>query len=414
MREILFTKVTQEHDKASLLNLKNELNDYCLKLSLPKLKPIQQETFSNDPKTLGELKTTVIHHPQDQKSERIWLKYTAPQTEELLGDVYNGTKPPNQLSILTYWQILEPYLRPLTEEDHLLLQQTSNDPIPFAPPTSDHVDPLQHRLIQVILMDKSISEVLPPNDVTDLKQIDSSLKSQNEDIRDRLMTQLRYLGLVIYDKSATDELAMAIKHLQRHLKLQEMINQFRKQELANRVKFILAFHQYSQLLTEIEKEIEAFFNKKLKNRKKKKEEEESLNIEIDAEITALLQKRKALMKEPGEKYDEFTKNVIKPEVPKGTNHADYNFLVSMTLHFQKYACDFIPSCSIFDNKQEELKDKALQEMFNWCVPYDAEMDLTKAEVVSMILEFWNEPPFPEDHPGREYLINFTAENLFIQ
>eukprot|EP00835_Amoeboradix_gromovi_P002736 NODE_161_length_16629_cov_0.427344.p3 type:complete len:438 gc:universal NODE_161_length_16629_cov_0.427344:16550-15237(-) len=411
-REFSVLEVVESHNKATLKKARDALSEYLSNLPVKSYRPTARDELEKDPETLGKLETTTITHPKDYKSERIWLKYTTTDTEVLLGGEFIKPKPSNQIPITTFWSTIEPYFRHLNEEDHMMLRQISNDPAPYAPPLTEYIDPIQHRIIQIILMDESILKAINSSDALEFKQINSSLKSENEDLKDRLFQQLAHLGFHVYDKSPCDELAMAIKHIQRHLKLQELINHFRKQILAQRVKFIISFHQYTQLLNDLDKEIEVCFNKKIKNRKKRRDDDDMAQFEeTNIEIKALLDKRDSLLEQPGSKFDEFTKDVVKPAAPKITNNRDYAFLVNATLHFHKFYADSIPSESVFKSGSEELKSQVLEHMYNWCVPVDADMDLNDKDIVDTIFKFWNEKPFPTGHYGLEYLRRLS-QNVF--
>eukprot|EP00834_Sanchytrium_tribonematis_P003544 NODE_140_length_16098_cov_0.678605.p3 type:complete len:420 gc:universal NODE_140_length_16098_cov_0.678605:8439-7180(-) len=414
LNELSFNDISKSRKLRHLKKLQTQIVTYIDSLPKEMSKKKAGGKFEDykDPKTLGQLSTTVIKHPTDTISERIWLKLIgAEEQEELLGGTFLSPKPTNQLPITNFWMVMEPYFRALTEDDLKQLVQINNDPAPYVEVNAETTDPLLHRLVSSIITDPIIMEDLPESTAIELKQIDPFVKENCESLRHRLMSQLNYLELIETERTAHDELSMGIKYLQRHLRLQEMINYWRKSVLHKKAKLMLAFDQYNLVLADINREIEQLYSKKVKNRRKRKDDDETVQGDVEKEIKSLLEKRDSVLSLAGLNFDKFLEVEMKPKIPEANEHPDYKFLVEKTLHFQKYECNFIPEKSIFKDAESELKSKVVEFITSWNVPLSTDLDKSDPKLLSTILKFWRLKPFSVDHPGND-ILNICSQDIF--
>ncbi len=231
-----------------------------------------------------------------------------PQGQKDFSALKNNNKVTNQIPINVFWNYLEAFFKTIDEDDLKYLDDPSHvlDVAPFTiPPLGSHYEniwyeqygyvvpgsenrrnarinstesspvPLRDRLLSA-LSDKTASlESLQDYDGFD----DDSSLHDNEladtaVLNDRIKRSLQELGFEDLKSSRDyredDEICVEMRAVQKQLREQIFINQYRKRRLAEFIRSKLAGQEFYALVGDIEKQIDGAFQRRVKNAKKKK------------------------------------------------------------------------------------------------------------------------------------------------
>lgn len=250
-------------------------------------------------------------------------------------------KVTNQIPINVFWNYIEPFFKPIDEDDLKFLNDPSHvlDVAPFTiPPLGSHYEniwyeqygyvvpgsenrrasrvasgqvepthiPLRDRLLSA-LIDKtaSIDEEMSNAEFRDDEMITTGSESTPLAMDDRLKCSLQELGFEDLKSSRDfredDEICVEMRAVQRQLREQIVINQYRKRRLAEFIRSKLAGQEFYSLIGDIEKQIESIFQRRIKNAKKKKKTgaaagtQTEPTAEIPQEALQYLENRKKLL-----------------------------------------------------------------------------------------------------------------------
>lgn len=236
----------------------------------------------------------------------------------------SATKPkiPNQIPITTFWNYIEPIFKPIDEDDMKFLDDPSHvlDVAPFTiPPLGLHYENIwyeqygyvipgnesKRRLARsvseplaagkgpVSLRDRLLSALVDSNASVSLADPEDEFLEElpmdgdaelNSDalvsapapmpLDDRIRTSLVELGFtdltVARDYMEDDEICVEIRSVQRQLREHICVNQYRKRRLAEFIRTKLASQEFYALIGDIDKQIDGFFQRRIKSSKKKK------------------------------------------------------------------------------------------------------------------------------------------------
>lgn len=255
------------------------------------------------------------------------------------------SKVPNQIPINVFWNYIEPFFKPIDEDDLKYLDDPSHvmDVAPFIiPPLGLHYEKIwfeqygyvvpggdnnkrigSHSLSefnsknQVLLRDRLLSALIDKDanlssiedenyeDEDVLMQNEASLKSVSLD--DRLRASLNELGFTDLttsrDYQEDDEICVEMRSVQRQLREQIVLNQYRKKRLAEFIRSKLSSQEFYSLIGDLDKQIDGIFQKRIKNAKKKKTTttaakgtiDSTSSNEIPAEAVQSLENRRKLL-----------------------------------------------------------------------------------------------------------------------
>ncbi|KAK9712830.1 Transcriptional regulator, variant 2 [Basidiobolus ranarum] len=236
---------------------------------------------------------------------------------------YPTAKIANQIPIQTYWNYIESFFRPITEEDIAFLEERGDetepyivpplgrnyleawaeeerklvpqfDDIPQTPTKYDHMDvvrrddssefsvedlacgPLTERIICALIQENLIN----PQEYLNDEDSDSNTEDipQNEiysselaDMEERLKRELRYIGIlgdedIDWNAREDDEISSNLRNLQKELRDQVKVNNLRKEKLLGISTEHLACQEYLQILEELDKQIEQSYIKRVVSR----------------------------------------------------------------------------------------------------------------------------------------------------
>ena len=298
-----------------------------------------------------------------------------PKHQNLVNDNFVDKKPNSQIQISSFYSSIEPYLRSLGEDDLMFLSSKGDDVTPYLrPPLGRHYlqvwdmedngvvypssddessnnninnknsneipfpdltsqdmseDKLtnesyslgavtQRALCGLVEIENEEEIVDVNNDTSNNDDIDNVkfIKSKVKNIEENIKHELMYLDLwedapSNNNSQVDDEISIQLSHLQNILKLQSCINGKRRLELFEKSRQRIAAQEYTQVLNEIEKSIEAGWSKRQKqlNRlKKKKLNKEDNHIgnsnvnvmsNLDESVKKAIDKRKLLIDSVG-------------------------------------------------------------------------------------------------------------------
>lgn len=227
------------------------------------------------------------------------------------------SKIPNQIPINVFWNYIEPFFKPIDEDDLKYLDDPSHvmDVAPFViPPLGLHYEKIwyeqygyvvpgsenskktsrvlseQNGKIQVQLRDRLLSALIDKDaeipetfeneefgdeDVLMNGESDYTATSPSSvTLDDRLRVSLSELGFTDLtssrDYQENDEICIEMRSVQRQLREQIVINQYRKKRLAEFIRSKLASQEFYSLIADLDKQIDGIFQKRIKNAKKKK------------------------------------------------------------------------------------------------------------------------------------------------
>ena len=228
------------------------------------------------------------------------------------------SKVPNQIPINVFWNYIEPFFKPFDEDDLKYLDDPSHvmDVAPFViPPLGLHYEKLwyeqygyivpgsesskrssrilseQNGRNHVQLRDRLLSALIDKNaqipesfeddefgdeDVLMNGETDfiASSSPSSVPLDDRLRASLSELGFTDLtssrDYQENDEICIEMRSVQRQLREQIVINQYRKKRLAEFIRTKLSSQEFYSLIGDLDKQIDGIFQKRLKNAKKKK------------------------------------------------------------------------------------------------------------------------------------------------
>ena len=264
-----------------------------------------------------------------------------PQGQKDLSALKNNNKVTNQIPINVFWNYMEAFFKPIDEDDLKYLDDPSHvlDVAPFTiPPLGSHYEniwyeqygyvvpgsenrrnarinatesnpvPLRDRLLSA-LSDKSASlESLQDcdgfEDDASLQQ-NGQVEPQEAFLNDKIKSSLQELGFEDLKSSRDyredDEICVEMRAVQKQLREQIVINQYRKRRLAEFIRSKLASQEFYALIGDIEKQIDGAFQRRIKNAKKKKKNATGAAVvadsapEIPQEALQCLENRRKLL-----------------------------------------------------------------------------------------------------------------------
>ena len=257
------------------------------------------------------------------------------------------SKVPNQIPINVFWNYIEPFFKPIDEDDLKYLDDPSHvmDVAPFViPPLGLHYEKIwyeqygyvvpggdsskrssrvlseQNGRNQVQLRDRLLSALIDkdseiPESFDDEEFGDEDVLMNGESdfltaapssvpLDDRLRASLSELGFTDLissrDYQENDEICIEMRSVQRQLREQILINQYRKKRLAEFIRTKLSSQEFYSLIGDLDKQIDGIFQKRVKNAKKKKTSKDSASTtpivnEIPSEILQCLENRHKLL-----------------------------------------------------------------------------------------------------------------------
>lgn len=217
-------------------------------------------------------------------------------------------KPKDQIPILTFWSALEPYFRPLTEEDRNFLLPKEEEQHYTIPPLGRHYldvwneedlpinhhhhqptmsmlnqpitdndlirqditcGPITERLLSSLIIqheEEMIGE--DDDDIVDSEE-DLIAKIEEDDIEEfeeRLKSELVYIGLLNEEEDwnykEDDEICAELRATIRELKEQFSINEERKKKLLKVVDNQLQYEQYRHVLDNLDAQVDQCYVKR--------------------------------------------------------------------------------------------------------------------------------------------------------
>ncbi|TIC55690.1 hypothetical protein E3Q05_02089 [Wallemia mellicola] len=250
-----------------------------------------------------------------------------PKTQDIVNDDFVDKKPASQTQISTFYSSIEPYLRPLGEDDLMFLSAKGDEVTPYTIPPlgrpylsvweaedaglpftsidQPSIPPLPRPTLTAqdmsddslinedfslgALSERLVSALLPINkpteEYTNETQDVTTDKVAVGMLDDFLRRELISIGILNEgDLGPTqpidDEISVQLAHLQNILQVQSQMNTSRRLHLLGRAKERMAAQEYITLLTDVEKTIEAGWAKRQKQltRIKKKKTEKAAQI----------------------------------------------------------------------------------------------------------------------------------------
>lgn len=223
------------------------------------------------------------------------------------------SKVPNQIPINVFWNYVEPFFKPIDEDDLKFLDDPSHvmDVAPFViPPLGLHYEkiwyeqygyvvpggdsskrdasrPINDQQNQIQLRDRLLSALIDKeaqfsDNFEDEEYGDEDVLmtpapiAENEIVHldDRLRSSLSELGFTDLtssrDYQENDEICVEMRSVQRQLREQIVINQYRKKRLAEFIRTKLASQEFYSLIGDLDKQVDGIFQRRIKNAKKKK------------------------------------------------------------------------------------------------------------------------------------------------
>ena len=221
------------------------------------------------------------------------------------------SKVPNQIPINVFWNYIEPFFKPIDEDDLKYLDDPSHvmDVAPFViPPLGLHYEKIwyeQYGYIvpggdsskrdssralnshqnQIQLRDRLLSALIDKEaEITDnfdeeycddVTMLGPDFDNQESvPLDDRLRASLCDLGftdlITSRDYQENDEICVEMRSVQRQLREQIVINQYRKKRLAEFIRTKLASQEFYSLIGDLDKQVDGIFQRRVKNAKKKK------------------------------------------------------------------------------------------------------------------------------------------------
>ncbi|CAO3665345.1 unnamed protein product [Rhizopus stolonifer] len=286
------------------------------------------------PETQG--KTTPTNNNQTKRKKEMVAE------EEL---DFIRVKAKDQVPLNTFWTAIEPYFRPLTEQDReFLLEKPDAGKSFLIPPLGEHYQEQwkrEDKLLQInhneqslprprpnseSLVDRLLSSLVSedllddPLEISDdeeeTEQFDKSIEIV--DFEERLKRELQYSGLFKNDDGddedwnakEDDEICAELRALGREYKDQVKINQDRKKKLLEIVDQQLQFEQYRQVLDTLDKQVEQGYIKRFRNQKSKKSASKSGRSALSENAAYAANKRKTWTNALGEIFK--NKNLTMP------------------------------------------------------------------------------------------------------
>lgn len=220
------------------------------------------------------------------------------------------SKVTNQIPINVFWNYIEPFFKPIDEDDLKFLDDPSHvmDVAPFViPPLGLHYEKIWYeqygyvvpggdsskressRAIndqqkQVQLRDRLLSALIDSearisDNFEDEEYCDDVLMADFDNqesvpLDDRLRASLNELGFTDLtnsrDYQEDDEICVEMRSAQRQLREQIVLNQYRKKRLAEFIRTKLASQEFYSLIGDLDKQVDGIFQRRIKNAKKKK------------------------------------------------------------------------------------------------------------------------------------------------
>ncbi|CAO3658335.1 unnamed protein product [Rhizopus stolonifer] len=262
--------------------------------------------------------------PSKKSHTNFKKKSETPEKEEELDFV--RVKPKDQVPILSFWTAVDPHFRPLEEADREFLLEKPEDDTSYiipslgrhysevwseddlnsipgmslSPSTSvssrqgshDHIrysnqitdDQLMKEEMSCgALTERLLSSLIPDkhdNDLVDDQEEEYDHFSFPDQLNvnefeERLMTELRYVGLFTeddleWDAKEDDEICAELRAISKELKEQHSVNEGRKRKLLNVVDNQLQYEQYKHVLDTLDVQVEQCYLKRFKTQKAKK------------------------------------------------------------------------------------------------------------------------------------------------
>ncbi|CEG72147.1 hypothetical protein RMATCC62417_07755 [Rhizopus microsporus] len=328
-----------------------------------------QGSFNKKPTQTIKLKRADETSPPTAKKSHNMKRKKASQINEKEDELdFVRVKPKDQIPILTFWAAIDPHFRPLEEADReLLLEKPDDETAYIIPPlgrhytevwseddsisipglnlspstscssrqgsydnikysnqiTEDHLlkediscGALTERLLSSLIPDKESNETDEDNDEDDDDYLHQGQLDAN-DFEDRLMTELRYVGLfadddVDWNAKEDDEICAELRAVAKELKEQHAINESRKKKLLRVVDNQLQYEQYRHVLDTLDAQVEQCYLKRFRMQKSKKRKNTPINGKSSLSDHAIyvMNKRKAWIEALENIFKD--KNVVMP------------------------------------------------------------------------------------------------------
>ncbi|KAK9763489.1 Transcriptional regulator [Basidiobolus ranarum] len=240
---------------------------------------------------------------------------------------YPTSKITNQIPIQTYWNYIESFFRPITEQDISFLAEKGDESEPYIiPPLGKHYldvwteeeaklvprfddihptsiklnsknipknedasvenlecGPFTERIVCALLQENSINSGDWMEDEDSESNTEDTLQSdafptQLVNMEERLKMELRYIGIlgdedINWKSREDDEISSTLRTMQKELRDQSKTNLFRKEKLSAISIENLAYQEYLQILEELDKQVEQSYIKRVRAAKSKKKKQ---------------------------------------------------------------------------------------------------------------------------------------------
>lgn len=300
--------------------------------------PTVELTTTSDPEEMKRRLGVAYFPTQD-------LSHLLPGTPS--NEDYSKQKIPSQIAVSTFQASIEPFFRPLTEEDLGWLRDRGDQLAPFIiPPLGTHYSELWNDPVEDTpapkqeLTQKPLESAEHLNDdnlqidsvscgpITSrvlsafIKEDDSGTKGDEiegpekekasritafrmdyAELEDKMIGELNFIGLIDsnpidWSQTADDEISSNLRVLQGQLHIQSKLNAARKQRLMSLTTDEMAKDEYTTILDDLDKQVEQAFLKRtrsIKATKKKRNPGEKgvavSKMSIGSNIRSLIEKR---------------------------------------------------------------------------------------------------------------------------
>ncbi|KAJ2783744.1 Transcriptional regulator [Coemansia interrupta] len=233
-------------------------------------------------------------------------------------DDFSRVRVTNQVQIHTFWASLEPYFRPVTDEDKAFLAQPAGghgdayevprlgrfyahrwaeEEVGHYPELAQNARtrqmvrelleepeklearaPLTERVLAALVAERIVKAEGQPEDGEDEGVVPpAAAAGQAATLEERLKRELRYIGIlddadVDWADRQDDEVSAALRHLQRQLRVQSDLNAQRRARLLPVASAHHSQQEYVQIIDDLDKQVEQCYLKRhrlIKSRKRK-------------------------------------------------------------------------------------------------------------------------------------------------
>ncbi|KAG0749259.1 hypothetical protein G6F57_002525 [Rhizopus arrhizus] len=310
------------------MKIKQEPDDFSDELFIPNTEQLSQQTSLDINKKRKRQDIENTSEAMQRKSESPYIKTKQPEgkappnqmkkkKQDVIEEVdFIRVKAKDQVPVSTFWTNIDPYFRPLTEQDRQFLLEKSDTGKPYLiPPLGEHylnqwkkedkilmqqqpsnqaqstqlAEPVckdmnsESSLIDRLLSSLVAEDVIDPSELAEVDQSDVLDEETDQfgptleiaDFEERLRRELWYAGLldekdVNWDKKEDDEICAELRSLAREYREQVKINDSRKKKLLEIVDCQLQFEQYRQVLDTLDNQVEQGYIKRYRHQKTKK------------------------------------------------------------------------------------------------------------------------------------------------